>query len=158
MMHNTRIDIPTQERKELVDLLNQYLADLSDFVSQAKQAHWNVKGPRFMTLHLLFDGVYEALEGFVDTVAERITTLGGTANGTVRMAAGASSLPEYPQAASGEEHLTAVADQLAALCKTTRAAIRTAAELSDPTTEDLFTEISRVADLQLYFVESHLAD
>lgn len=155
-MHDTRIDIHAQERKELTDLLNQYLADLSDFVSQAKQAHWNVKGSRFMTLHLLFDGVYESLEGFVDTVAERITTLGGTANGTVRMVASTSALPEYPNATSGEEHLTAIADRLAALCKTTRAAIATAADAGDPTTEDLLTEISRAADLQLYFVESHL--
>mgnify|MGYP002738157473 FL=1 len=155
-MHPTRIDIPKPTREDLVNVLNQYLADYIDTVSQLKQAHWNVKGPRFMTLHLLFDGAYEALEGQVDDVAERIATLGGTAAGTVRQAASASQLPEYPAATTGEEHLAAVVDVLATFCGLTREAIRTAAKLGEPTTEDLLTEISRAADLQLFFVESHL--
>lgn len=157
-MHPTRIDIPKQTREELVTILNQYLSDYIDVVGQLKQAHWNVKGPRFMTLHLLFDSAYEALEGQVDDVAERIATLGGTAKGTVRQVAAASSVSEYPNATSGEEHLTAVADVLATFCGLTREVIRKAADLNDPTTEDLITEISRAADLQLFFVESHLTE
>lgn len=157
-MHPTRIDIPKQTREELVTVLNQYLADYIDVVAQLKQAHWNVKGPRFMTLHLLFDSAYEALEGQVDDVAERIATLGGTVHGTIRQAASASSLPEYPNATTGEEHLTAVANALAKFCGMTRNTIRKVAELDEPTTEDLITEISRVADLQLFFVESHLTE
>ncbi len=153
----TKIDIEESTREELVDVLNQQLADTFDFYSQAKQAHWNVKGMEFMQLHELFDEVADAVLPFVDTLAERVTTLGGVAMGTTRMAAKASKLKEYPSdVAAGKEHLGLVRDRLAALIASNRKAIEKSSELEDPTTEDLFTEISRVLDLQLYFVESHL--
>ena len=82
----TKIDIEESTREELVDVLNQQLADTFDFYSQAKQAHWNVKGMEFMQLHELFDEVADAVLPFVDTLAERVTTLGGVAMGTTRMA------------------------------------------------------------------------
>lgn len=156
-MHSTRIDIPEKNRKDLTELLNQQLADLSDLVSQVKQAHWNVKGIHFIELHKLFDDVYGALIGYVDEIAERVTTLGGTAMGTVRMAAKSSALSEYPtKAKTGEDHLEAVADRLGAYANATREGIEQASSLDDPLTEDLLTEIGRVAELQLYFIESHL--
>ena len=158
-LHPTHIDIPEGKREDLIALLNQQLADNADLVSQVKQAHWNVKGPTFMMLHLLFDEVYEALEPFVDTIAERATTLGGTAMGTVRMAAATSTLKEYPaKIKAGHDHLEAVRERLASYAASTRKAIGKSDDLDDPTTADLFTEISRVADLQLYFVEQHLDD
>lgn len=154
---DTHIDIDADVRPELIALINQQLADTSDLYSQVKQAHWNVKGIHFMQLHELFDTVAAAIQPFVDTLAERATTLGGVALGTNRMAAAHSTLDEYPaDAVEGRAHLEAVRDRLAAYCASTRSAIERAGQLGDPTTEDLFTEISRVADLQLYFVESHL--
>jgi starvation-inducible DNA-binding protein len=80
----------------MVDLLNQHLADAVDLVYQAKQAHWNVKGPSFIALHQLFDVLLEEIEEHVDNLAERAVALGGTACGTVRVAAGRSRLAEYP--------------------------------------------------------------
>lgn len=156
-LYKTKIDINEGTREQLVDLLNQQLADTFDVFSQAKQAHWNVKGTNFFQLHELFDGVADAILPFVDMLAERVTTLGGVALGTVRMAAKASKQKEYPaDAISGKEHLENVRDRLAALAASNRKAIAKSSKLDDPTTEDLFTEVSRAVDLQLYFVESHL--
>ena len=156
-LYPSKIDFSDATRAKLVDLCNQQLADTSDLVSQVKQAHWNVKGPDFQQLHELFDAIHAALEPFVDVIAERVTTLGGVALGTVRMAAGASSLTEYPDdIAAGKVHLEAVRDRVAAYAAANRKAIDAAGKLEDPTTEDLFTEVSRTTDLQLYFLEAHL--
>lgn len=152
-----KFDISSSNREKLVDLLNQSLADTADLVSQAKQAHWNVKGMNFWQLHELFDVVYEALEGYVDVIAERVTTLGGTANGTVRMAAANSKLSEFPSdLTSGEKFVSAVRDRLASYAASVRECIDKSEDLDDPTTADLYTEISREVDKQLYFLESHL--
>jgi len=155
--YKTKIDFSGATRKKLVDLCNQHLADTFDLYSQVKQAHWNIKGIHFMQLHEFFDTVAEAVEPYADMIAERATTLGGYATGTVRMAASNSSLPEYPtDAVAGHEHLEALIDRVAAYAKSTREAIEKASDLGDSTTEDMFTEVSRGVDLQLYFLESHL--
>ena len=89
-MFETRIDLSAERREKMVAVLNQQLADTFDLHSQAKQAHWNVKGPQFHQLHELFDTLAEQLSGYVDLIAERATALGGTALGTARMSAAAS--------------------------------------------------------------------
>jgi len=156
-LFETKIDVGEKERTALVALCNQLLADTFDLYSMAKQAHWNVKGIEFRQLRELFDGVAEALLPFVDELAERAATLGGVALGTVRLAASSSRLEEYPaDLVGGREHLEALRDRLARYCGWLREAIDEAEEHGDPTTADLFTEASRAADLQLYFVESHL--
>jgi len=78
-------------------MLNQSLADILDLGLQAKQAHWNVKGPHFMGLHELFDKVAEELAEFTDEIAERAVELGGVALGTVQTVAKTSRLPAYPE-------------------------------------------------------------
>ncbi len=153
----TRIDLPAERREKLIALLNQHLADTFDLYGQNKQAHWNVKGPQFHQLHELFDKLAEELEGYVDLIAERATALGGTALGTVRMAAGASRLTEYPLDAGGSlQHVETLALRFAALAATTRSAIDAASELGDADTADLFTEVSRGLDKGLWFLEAHL--
>jgi len=123
---------------------------------QMKQAHWNVKGPSFIGLHELFDKVAEAVEGYVDQIAERIMQLGGIAEGTVRMAASRSRLPEYPLAISdGTAHVEAVARALSTFGKEVRTTVDEANALNDADTADLFTEISRGTDQWLWFVEAH---
>ena len=101
--------------------------------------------------------IAESVLGFVDEIAERATALGGLATGTVRMAADASSLDEYPlEASSGEDTVNVVADRLAAYGAAVREAIDTAdAELGDMDTSDMFTAISRTIDKHLWFVEAH---
>src|SRR6266700_3742812 len=95
-MYETENDIPEERRLELNALMNQRLADAVDLQLQMKQAHWNVKGPNFIGLHELFDQIDEAVESYVDLIAERIVQLGGIAEGTVRVAAERSRLEEYP--------------------------------------------------------------
>src|SRR5471032_2336045 len=112
---STRIDIPQELRLSLIKLLNQQLADTLDLQSQVKQAHWNVKGPTFIALHELFDKLAEELEGAIDDLAERVTALGGVAEGTARLAVARSRLPEYPlDIAAGKDHVTALSDRYAA--------------------------------------------
>ena len=153
----TSIDLPAAGRTHMVKLLNQQLADTADLYSQTKQAHWNVKGPQFYQLHELFDELAETLEGFVDSLAERATALGGAALGTVRLAAAASRLKEFPPGATGgSEALSALVERYAALAKSTRASIETANRAGDSSTSDLFTEVSRGLDKALWFLEAHL--
>ena len=92
----THIDIPAEKRAALIETLNRHLANTLDLYTQVKQAHWNVKGNDFYQLHLLFDEIAEEIEPFIDLLAERVTLLGGYANGTARMSAENSELPEYP--------------------------------------------------------------
>jgi starvation-inducible DNA-binding protein len=155
-MHKTKIDIPKEKREKLAEILNQRLADTFDLRSQVKQAHWNVKGMNFIALHELFDQIATSLEPHIDDIAERITTLGGTALGTVRVAAERSSLPEYPlEITDGADHIDALSTALADLGKKVRADIDATEELGDKDTADLMTEVSRTLDKMLWFVEAH---
>jgi len=157
MLHNTKIGIAKGKREKLVAVLNQRLADASDLKSQAKQAHWNVKGMNFIALHELFDKVATELDPIVDDIAERVTTLGGTALGTVRTAAQNSSLAEYPlEITDGADHVEALSNALADFGKKVRADIDNTDELGDADTADLFTGISRSIDKLLWFVEAHI--
>jgi starvation-inducible DNA-binding protein len=156
-MHRTLNDLPKATRAKMIDLLNARLADAIDLYAQAKQAHWNVKGTDFFQLHELFDKVAEAVEEGVDELAERAVELGGVADGTVQTVVARTTLPAYPVGIkTGKDHVTRLARSLAAYGKNLRAAIATAADAGDADTSDLFTELSRTADKQLWFVEAHL--
>lgn len=156
-LHETKNDIAKGKREKVIAILNQRLADASDLKSQAKQAHWNVKGMNFIALHELFDAVATAVEGHIDLIAERITTLGGTAMGTVRLAASNSSLSEYPhEITDGTAHVDALSTALADFAKLVRKNIDDASDLGDQDTADILTEISRETDKNLWFVEAHI--
>jgi starvation-inducible DNA-binding protein len=156
-MHPTRIDIPADKRAKLVELLQQQLYDVTDLYGQSKHAHWNVKGKDFYQLHLLFDTLAETVEKHVDTIAERLTALGGTALGTARKVAAGSRVPEFPaDVFEGMAVVDALANAYVTASKHVRQAIDQADELGDKDTADLFTEVSRDLDQSLYFLESHL--
>ena len=153
----TKNDLPAETRQKMADLLNARLADVVDLYTHAKQAHWNVRGARFLSLHELFDRVAEMAVAHGDEIAERAAQLGSEVNGTLRMAAKATSLREYPhRIANGEDHVEALAESLAAYGKNVREAIDTSADAEDMDTSDMFTDISRATDKMLWFVESHL--
>ena len=152
----TSIDLDAKTRESMASLINQQLADTFDLFSQTKQAHWNVKGPDFYQLHKLFDEIHEATGEYVDTIAERAVQLGGIAEGTVRIAAKRTQLPEYPhRIAEGPAHVHAVSIALAAFGHEVRQSIDEADELNDADTADIFTEVSRGIDKWLWFVEAH---
>jgi starvation-inducible DNA-binding protein len=155
----TRIDLAMEVRSQVVDLLNKTLASTLDLKTQAKQAHWNVKGLDFYQLHELFDELAGELEEYVDMVAERVTALGGTALGTARTAARASILPEYPMdIVDGVDHITALAERYALYAAHVRDAIDTTDNAGDADTADLYTEISRTVDKRLWFLDAHLVN
>lgn len=155
-LHNTKIDILKEIREKVIAILNRRLADAADLKSQAKQAHWNVKGPNFIALHELFDQVAAEVDTHIDDIAERITTLGGVAMGTVRLAAKNSSLSEYPHEISdGAAHVDALSTALADFGKKVRADINATDDLDDKDTSDLLTGVSRSIDKLLWFVEAH---
>jgi starvation-inducible DNA-binding protein len=156
-MFDTRNDLPLKTRSKVIELLNARLADAIDLGTHTKHAHWNVKGPNFIALHELFDKVAEAVEDQIDTIAERITALGGTARGTLSAVARASSLKPYPEDISeGLAHVEALARSLADYGAKVRAGIDAASKLKDADTSDLFTGVSRETDKYLWFLEAHL--
>lgn len=157
-MHKTHNTLSETIRVQSVELLNLNLAAAIDLHAQMKQAHWNVRGPGFIAIHELFDRVSVEVENFSDLLAERAAGLGGTANGTIQTAIKLSYLIPYPLGIADElQHLFAVSGALAAFGGSIQEAIEKSIAIEDATTADLFTEISRGVDQQLWFVESHLA-
>ena len=155
-LYPTKNDLPQTNRTEIVQLLNQRLADCIDLKTQCKQAHWNVKGPSFIALHTLFDQINDDVESYADLIAERVVQLGGVALGTARSVASRSSLIDYPLALStGAEHVAALSDALAQFGRTARMGIEEMNELEDAGSADILTEISRGVDKWLWFVEAH---
>ena len=154
----THIDLSAKDREKLVTMLNGHLAETFDLMSQTKQAHWNVKGKDFYQLHLLFDVIAGELAEYVDLIAERCTSLAGYATGTVRMAAENSPLPEYPtDVIDGMDHVAALVERFGMYCGHIRQAIEDADPI-DPSTADMYTEISRKVDKRLWFLEAHIQE
>jgi len=156
-MHPTRNDMSEDLRIGIIKLLNERLADAIDLQLQSKQAHWNVRGPHFLSLHELFDQVFAKVQPIVDEIAERAAQLGGAVEGSVQTVASRSKLPAFPASVSdGRDCVDALSKALAAFGKQVRAAIETAESAGDAGTADLFTQASREIDMQLWMVESHL--
>jgi starvation-inducible DNA-binding protein len=158
-MYKTKIDLSEKVRRNIIVILNDRLANAIDLQSQVKQAHWNVKGPHFIALHELFDKISDVVFEQIDEIAERVTSLGGTAEGTVAVAAKRSKLKNYPLSiTAGKDHLFYLSTQIAAFGKSVRAAIADSDELGDADSADLFTGISRDLDKYLWFLEAHLQE
>ncbi len=156
-MFDTRNDLPPGTRSRVIELLNTRLADAIDLGTQIKYAHWNVKGPNFIALHELFDTIAENVADQIDTLAERVTALGGTAEGTLQTVARNTSLRPYPtDIPDGIGHVEALSGVMADFGKKVRTAIEDTAKLGDAGTSDLFTGISRETDKNLWFLEAHL--
>jgi len=158
LLWNTHHDQPEARRVEIIALLNQQLADVLDLSLQAKQAHWNVKGPQFASLHELFDEAFSTLTELSDELAERAVILGGVARGTRQSLTAASRLDPYPlDAFAGNDHAWALSSALARVAQSSRAAIKTSAQLEDDVTTDVLTQVSRAVDKLLWKVEAHIA-
>jgi starvation-inducible DNA-binding protein len=155
-MYRTANTLPEQIRSRSVALLNRHLAAAIDLHAQVKQAHWNVRGPTFIAIHELFDKVADVVEEYSDKIAERAGTLGGAAEGTVQTAAERSFLEPYRLGlADVEAHISAVTAALASFGESVRNTTDETDQFGDIDTSDLFTEVSRGIDYQLWLVESH---
>lgn len=156
-LFRTRNDLPHPVRLRACRRLNQQLADCIDLQTQCKQAHWNVKGADFIALHKLFDDINNAVEGYVDLLAERVVQLGGVAEGTLRGAAQRSTLDPYPASVGDAgQHIDALAGALAAFGRSSRRGIDEMDGLNDAASADILTQIVRGIDQRLWFVEAHV--
>src|ERR1700739_4126480 len=95
-LYETANDLHSNSKKVAIELLNARLADGIDLALLTKQAHWNIKGPQFIALHEMIDGFRTEIDGHVDTMAERVVQLGGTALGTTQTVAEGTTLSTYP--------------------------------------------------------------
>jgi starvation-inducible DNA-binding protein len=95
-MYDTSNDLASTTRRSASEMLNEHLADAIDLHLQAKQAHWNIKGPNFVGLHELFDRIAAQAGEYSDLIAERAVALGGVAQGTLQVVSAQSQLREYP--------------------------------------------------------------
>lgn len=144
-------------RKTAVSELNARLADGLALSMAVKQAHWNVKGPNFIAIHELFDSVHANLQEQIDVMAERVQILDGVALGTVEIVAKSATLEAYPtDLTKAPDHIRAICERMRDHGEKLRAAIDATEEAGDADTADIFTAASRVADKDLWFMESHL--
>ncbi len=154
----TKNSLSPATRAKAAALLNQTLANCSDLYSQTKQAHWNLRGPRFYQFHLLFDRLAGMVEEHLDTIAERVSSLGEIAKGTVRDAAKNSALKEFPTEPAGDSaYLDALIERYGVAANATRKAIDESADAGDADTADLLTAVSRDLDEALWLLEAHTA-
>ncbi len=157
--YSTHNNLKPAAKAVVIKLLNARLADAIDLALLTKQAHWNIKGPQFIALHEMFDGFRTEVDGHVDTMAERVVQLGGTALGTTQVVAKASTLAPYPTGVtSTRDHLDALIERYASVANATRAAIDTADRAGDKDSADILTGVSRGLDKALWFLEAHVQE
>jgi starvation-inducible DNA-binding protein len=143
-------------RDHLVVCLNQNLANLTDLASAYDHAHWNVAGPHFAQLHELFDRFADQTRTYMDMLAERAVTLGGTARGTMQAAIGSSHLPAFPLTERSQWRLV---EELIQRLEHVAADLREAMDASadEAATEDVFIEVLRGIEKQHWMLREHLA-
>lgn len=152
---STKHPMPVDTREKVLEILHKRLYDTIDLQNQIKIAHWNVKGPSFIGLHKLFDEIYTNVIGYVDEIAERITTLGDLTTQTVHEVSKKTSLKPYPtDIINGKDHVEAISNALSIYSKNIREDVKKLGDL-DPRTEDMFIDISQTVEQYLWFVESH---
>lgn len=143
-------------RKTSVALLNESTTELIDLSIQAKLAHWNVRGPHFLSYHQLFDQIVDHAREGSDLTAERVAALGAQAGLPIQKMATTTSLPQWPMELHHDHDvLSALADRVALVTNHMRQRIDKAAEANDANTADLFTEVSRQLDQDLWMLEAH---
>ena len=146
--------------KESVDNLNQLLADTMTLRDLYKKHHWQVSGPTFYQLHLLFDKHYEEQTELVDAIAERVQLLGGV---SLAMAADVAETTLIPRPPRGRESVPVQISRLLhaheVVLKEARTMARLATEHRDDGTNDLLvSDVIRTNELQAWFVAEHVVD
>ncbi len=158
-MYQTQNDLKSNTKQASIALLNARLADGIDLALVTKQAHWNLKGPNFIAIHEMIDQFRTDLDEHVDTIAERVVQLGGTALGTTQAVAKATALPPYPtDIYKISDHLAPLIEHFGKAANLVRASNDQADEAGDVDTSDIFTAYSRMLDKALWFLEAHVQE
>ena len=155
----TKNGLKSNAKTVSIEVLNARLADAIDLALITKQAHWNIKGPNFIALHEMIDTFRAEIDTHVDTIAERVAQLGGTALGTSQVVVAATKLPPYPtDIHKSKDHLAALIDRYSNAANSVREAIDQTDDAGDRDTSDIFTAYSRALDKALWFLESHVQE
>jgi starvation-inducible DNA-binding protein len=160
--HLVRMPLALSETacKEAVENLNQLLADTITLRDLYKKHHWQVAGPTFYQLHLLFDKHAEEQSGLVDGIAERIQSLGGVSLAMAHDVAETTLVPRPPKGReSAPVQISRLLHAHEIVLKEARAMARRASEAGDDGTNDLIvSEVIRKNELQVWFVAEHVVD
>jgi starvation-inducible DNA-binding protein len=150
------IGISTEDRAALAGHLSRVLADTYSLYLKTHNFHWNVTGPMFQTLHLMFETQYNELALAVDQVAERIRALGHYAPGTYSEYARLSSIPETEGVPKAPEMIELLVKGNEAVARTAREAFSVAEKANDQPTADLLTQRMDVHEKAAWMLRSLL--
>ena len=158
--HNLPLELEEPVRLEMTEQLNQLLADTMTIRDLYKKSHWQVAGPTFYQLHLLYDKHYGEQAELVDSIAERIQLLGGV---SLAMAPDVAETTQIERAPRGREEvpvqLSRLLDAHQVIIRESRVLARRASQLGDDGTNDLVvSDVLRTNELQVWFLSEHLVD
>ncbi|MBT5571063.1 MAG: DNA starvation/stationary phase protection protein [Alphaproteobacteria bacterium] len=148
------IGIPENQRQDIADGLSRLLADTYTLYLKTHNYHWNVTGPMFNTLHLMFETQYNELALAVDEIAERIRALGFAAPGSYAAYAELSSIPEANDVPVAEDMIRQLAEGQETVVRTAREVFPTAEAGSDEATADLLTQRMQIHEKNAWMLRS----
>jgi starvation-inducible DNA-binding protein len=153
---NIDIGIDAKNREQIATALSKVQADTYTLYLKTHNFHWNVTGPMFQTLHLMFEQQYNEVWVAVDLVAERIRALGFPAPGTYRQFAALSSIREDDGIPKAEEMIRRLVEGHETVARTARAAFKIADESNDQPTCDLLTQRMQIHEKTAWMLRSLL--
>lgn len=158
-MNEITIDIGIDEadRTEIAEGLSRLLADTYTLYLKTHNYHWNVTGPMFQTLHLMFETQYNELALAVDAIAERIRSLGAPAPGSYREFVELSSVPEEDDSPDAEEMIRRLVAGQETVARTARSVFPVVERAHDEATADLLTQRLQVHEKTAWMLRSLLA-
>ncbi len=152
------IGMAENERREIAQGLSNLLADTYTLYLKTHNFHWNVTGPMFRTLHLMFEEQYNELALAVDLIAERIRALGFPAPGTYQEFAALSSIGEEEGAPSAEDMIRKLVEGQEAVVRTARSLFAAVDQAHDEPTADLLTQRMQIHEKTAWMLRSLLGD
>jgi starvation-inducible DNA-binding protein len=155
-MMQVDIGIDADTRQEIADGLSRLLADTYTLYLKTHYFHWNVTGPMFQTLHLMFETQYTELALAVDLIAERIRALGFPAPGSYTQYAKLSSIPETTSVPKATEMIKLLVEGQEAVCRTARSIYSVAGKVNDEATADLLTQRLQLHEKTAWMLRSLL--
>jgi starvation-inducible DNA-binding protein len=156
MTMQVNIGIEADARQEIAEGLSRLLADTYTLYLKTHYFHWNVTGPMFQTLHLMFETQYTELALAVDLIAERIRALGFPAPGSYTQYAKLSSIPETTSVPKAEEMIKLLVEGQEAVCRTARSIFPIIEKVSDEPTADLLTQRLQLHEKTAWMLRSLL--
>ncbi len=150
------IGIKKKDREAIAEGLSRLLADTYTLYLKTHNFHWNVKGPMFQTLHLMFEAQYTELALAVDLIAERIRSLGFPAPGTYKQFAALSSIKETEGVPNATTMIKLLVEGQEAVAKTARSVFPVVDKANDEPTADLLTQRMQVHEKTAWMLRSLL--